>query len=252
MLKLLRSAFIWCLLLSIYSPAFANETSPQIGAYEFTGTTLGLLGEQVSNNFEKIIPKDEDISWQVYVPETYSADAPAGIIVYISPSNSGEMPKDWMATLKEQNLIWISANQSGNKINPRKRISYTIFSVGMLSNTYEINQDRIYLAGFSGGGRIASIVATEYPHIFKGAIYMSGVNFWNKKASRNIEQIRRNAYVFITGRKDFNFEDTKNVHRRYKKSKVRNLLLNDIPNLKHELPNHEALNQAIKFLDARS
>ena len=149
MLKLLRSAFIWCLLLSIYSPAFANETSPQIGAYEFTGTTLGLLGEQVSNNFEKIIPKDENISWQVYVPETYSADAPAGIIVYISPSNSGEMPKDWMATLKEQNLIWISANQSGNKINPRKRISYTIFSVGMLSNTYEINQDRIYPVSYT-------------------------------------------------------------------------------------------------------
>ena len=66
----------------------------------------------------------------------------------------------------------------------------------MLTNTYEINQDRIYLAGFSGGGRVASIVAAEYPHIFKDAIYTSGVNFWNKIASRNIEQIRRNAYVF--------------------------------------------------------
>ena len=196
MFKLLKSVFIWCLLLTTYSPAFANEISPQIGAYEFTGTTLSLLGEEASNNFEKIIPKDEDIAWQVYVPETYSANDPAGVIVYISPSNSGELPKDWMETLKDQNLIWIGANQSGNKINTRKRISYTIFSVAMLTNTYEINQDRIYLAGFSGGGRVASIVAAEYPHIFKGAIYMSGVNFWNQNASRNIEQIRRNAYVF--------------------------------------------------------
>ena len=88
MLKFLKSMFIWCLLLSIYSPAVANEISPQYGAFEFTGTTLSVLGEQASNNFEKIIPKDENISWQVYVPETYSADAPAGIIclLYTSPS----------------------------------------------------------------------------------------------------------------------------------------------------------------------
>ena len=88
MLKFLKPVFIWCVLLSIYSPTFATEDSPQLWAYEFTGTTLRVLGEQASNNFEKIIPKDENISWQVYVPETYSADAPAGIIVYISPSNS--------------------------------------------------------------------------------------------------------------------------------------------------------------------
>ena len=81
---------------------------------------------------------------------------------------------------------------------------------------------------------------------------MSGVNFWDKKASRNIEQIRGNAYVFITGRKDFNYKDTKKVYRRYKRSKVRNLMLNDIPNLEHEIPNREALSEAIMFLDARS
>ena len=75
MLKFLKAVFIWGLLLSIYTPVLANETPPQLGAYEFTGTTLSLLGEDVSNNFEKIIPKDEDISWQVYVPENYSSEA---------------------------------------------------------------------------------------------------------------------------------------------------------------------------------
>ena len=117
MLGLLRVIFICGFLLAICTPARAEDAPPQVGAYAFTGTTLSLLGDEAASNFEDIIPKDEDISWQVYVPETYSPDKPAGLVIYISPSNSGVLPEAWSATLKDQNLIWVSANNSGNKID---------------------------------------------------------------------------------------------------------------------------------------
>lgn len=71
----------------------AEQPAAQRGLYHLTGTTLNLLGEDVSNNFESIFAKDEDLSWQVYVPESYLPEKPAGVVVYISPSNSGELPR---------------------------------------------------------------------------------------------------------------------------------------------------------------
>lgn len=151
--------------------------------------------------------------------------------------------------MEDRNLIWISADNSGNKVDTRKRMSHPLLAIAALSEDYQLAGDRIYLAGFSGGGRVASIVASEYPNLFTGAIYMSGVNFWKTKSSANVERIRLNSYVFITGRQDFNFRDTKKVHRLYEKNKVKNLMFLDVPNLKHETPGSEDFKAAVTFLD---
>ena len=117
MLGKLRVMFVCGVLLAINSSARADDAPSRLGAYAFTSTTLSLLGDEAARNFETSIPKNENISWGVYVPKTYSPDRPAGVVVYISPSNSGEIPEAWVATLKAQNLIWVSANNSGNKID---------------------------------------------------------------------------------------------------------------------------------------
>jgi pimeloyl-ACP methyl ester carboxylesterase len=84
----------------------------------------------------------------------------------------------------------------------------------------------VYVSGFSGGGRVASMVAPEYPQVFKGAIFICGVNDWGNRKPADLETVQSNRYVFLTGRKDFNRSETRSVHRSYNTAirPLRNLL----------------------------
>ena len=64
-----------------------------------------------------------------------------------------------------------------------------------------------------------------------------------------IEKVRANRYVFVTGRKDFNRDETRDVHRKYRRAGVSNLLLMDISGMDHTIPSAEKFADAIAFLD---
>ena len=47
-----------------------------------------------------------------------------------------------------------------------------------MTRRYAIDESRIYVAGFSGGGKVASMLAVIYPEVFDGAIPMGGTGFY--------------------------------------------------------------------------
>ena len=220
-----------------------------LGTFTAQQTVLGLVGEERSAYFESVIDPEQPIEWTVHVPESYDPDRPAGLLVYVSPGNSGAMPADWQATLEERNLIWVAANDSGNKIDGGLRIVYTLLAPALVSKSYRVDKNRVYVSGLSGGGRVASNVAPEYAHIFKGAIFNCGVNFWGRKTPSRIEQVKANRYVFVTGSDDFNRRDTRRAFNSYRKAGVENVVLMDIRNMGHENPSGAKLAEAITFLD---
>jgi len=226
-----------------------DSTTYQVGELELSETTLSLLGETAAQNYQALIPNDQAITWQVVVPDAYNKEQPAGVLVYVSPNNSGKIPKGWADVLAKRNLIWVSANQSGNKINTHLRITYAALAVAAVSKEYKVDTQRVYVSGFSGGGKVASITASEFPQLFKGGVYICGV-LPNATKSQNIELVKQNRHVFVTGRKDFNFKSTKRAHRAYKKSGIEESELLIIPNLKHQNPNAEGIDQALSFFDA--
>ena len=245
------------LILALAAIAHAQEsadtdTDPdtdRVGRFEISETTLSLLGEQSSQDFQVIIPNDQAITWQVVVPKSYNKAQPAGVLVYVSPSNSGKIPKAWPEILAKRNLIWVSANESGNKINPHLRIAYATLAVAAVAKRYSVDTERVYVSGFSGGGKIASVTISEYPQLFKGGIYICGVLSHATK-SDNLELLKQNRHVFVTGRKDFNYEPTKIAYRKYKKAGIDASELLVIPKLKHQNPNAEGIDQALSFLNA--
>ena len=119
----------------------------------------------------------------------------------------------------------------------------------MADNNYRIDPSRVYVSGFSGGGRTASAVAPEYAQLFTGAIYICGVNFWDGHKPKQLERIRDNRYVFLTGSKDFNRSETRRVHRAYRRADVDNVMLLEVAGMDHRMPPPEDLAQAITFLD---
>ncbi len=227
------------------------EDIVQIGEFNIGSTAAELLDKTSAQSFAQFLPVDKPIEWSVYVPKNYDSEVAAGILVFISADNSGKIPNDWKKIMDKHNLIWIGANRSGNKIVTSLRVTYAILAPVTIDKNYNINSDRIYVSGFSGGGRVSSMVATEYAHLFKGAIFNSGANFWGEEKPARYDEIKKNHYVFIAGTKDFNLRDTKKVYYAYKREGIQNIKLMVIPSMSHEKPRKSKYEEAINFLDSR-
>lgn len=245
--RLFTSFFI--LIYLLISPSLAQISNVKTGSYEIRKTPLAVLGEELAPTYAELIDVNEDIIWEMHVPENYDPNNPPGVMVYISPQNIVNEPSGWLNVTEKKNLIWIAARKSGNKEQVSKRISMAILALPLVQSIYSIDTNRIYVSGFSGGGRIASIVATNLPHIFKGALYNCGANFWDSASDEQLSHIQNNRFVFLTGSKDFNLSDTKRVYAKYKKAGAKNVKLMVISRMGHSNPKRGKFSQAIEYLD---
>ena len=116
--------------------------------------------------------------WAVYVPADYKPSASYGVYVFISASTRNNIPKDWEPMFDKMNLIWISPKQAGNNDHTIYRHAKSACSPSILSRAgYNIDKDRIYIGGGSGGGRMSGRVAISFPHIFSGVFSFNGFDF---------------------------------------------------------------------------
>ena len=193
-----------------------------------------------------ILPKDRDVRWQVYVPTGTKA---SGLLVFISPGESGAPPREWLEVLERENLIWIGADRFGNEHPVRQRMLAALMGLSFARQHYAVDAARVYVGGMSGGGRVASATVTKFPHLFRGALYIVGVNFWTPSETKLLGSIAANRYVFITGTRDFNRSDTRHVYKQYRAAGVEQVLLMDLPHFGHQLPDAEQFAKALQFLD---
>ena len=243
-----RKSVLFALLFLAWTAASAGE--PLRGEVSLAATASALLGDDATAMFGSALDPDEAVEWELYVPEAYDPASPAGLLVFISPIDSGRMPGRYQPVMDERNLIWIGANQSGNRVRVARRVSLALLATALADRHFRIDPERVYVSGFSGGGRTASAVAPEYAQIFRGAIYICGVNFWNGRKPALLDRVRDNRYVFLTGSKDFNRSETRRVHRAYRRADIEDVLLLEVAGMDHSMPPVEDLSTAIDFLDA--
>lgn len=243
-----RDTCYLAILLLTYCSVAAAEI--RTGSFQETTTVVEVAGQEWSANFSSYVDADQEITWSIVVPENYDPDVPAGVLVYISPGNSGRLPRDWGSVLAGNNLIWVSANKSGNRIDTRKRIAYSLLGPTFIATKYNVDSSRIYVAGLSGGGRVASIVAPAYPGIFAGAIYICGVNSLPDQLTGNLSTMKSSRFVFLTGENDFNRTETRNNYNKYLQAGLQDSHYLEFSRMGHENPDGDGLASAIAFLDA--
>jgi predicted esterase len=226
----------------------AEPDPPRTGAFAITLSPGELLGK-AAQKVASVIPVNETISWEVYVPDTYSTDSPPGIVVYVSPSQSGSQPPGWAGVMDEHNLIWISANDSGNRVLAPRRALTAILALYAIQKDYALDEERIYVAGLSGGGKMASMIATDYAKTFDGGFFICGVEPWEVDKAQQLEAMRSNRYVFLTGERDQALKPTKRVYRQYRDAGVADIQLVVVPAMGHDSPPHQEISRAIAFLD---
>lgn len=240
-----------CVAVPVLAIAEAGE-QPRTGYFKIEFTPEELLGEQGARDASDILQSEEDLSWQLYVPDNYDATMPPGVVVYVSPQPKGGQPRAWDKVLDDKNLIWIGANNAGNRVALGKRMFLAMLAPRVLARFYTLDATRIYVAGFSGGGKTASRVSSARPELFRGGIYIGGAEFWSNEAPPKLDIIRQNYHVFLTGSNDFNELLTRRVYASYKGAGIEHSELIVVKRMGHELPRAKTFIRAIDYLDSRN
>lgn len=244
------------LLSSLFLPLDAwsddQNQAPLTGYFRSSTTPLELLGERGAETLAEVFAPDEELRWQLNVPDTYDPANPPGLIVYVNRGNWGGGKKVWSDVFRDRNLIWAGALDAGDEAPINERMLKAILAPTMLAKTYSIDPRRVYIAGFSGGAHVAAILATSRPELFKGGLFMGGARFWEEKTPPKIDIVRQNRFVFLAGANDVARTRVARTADSYRAAGVMQTKLIIVPNTRQELPGRSYFETAIDYLDGRS
>lgn len=147
--------------------------------------------------------------WQVYVPEDYDGSIPYGVLVWVAPWDELGIPPGWQSLLKAHHLIYVAAGNSGNDQSvPMRRVPLALTGLANIEARYKTDPARIYVAGFSGGGVTASVIAAAYADVFTGGMFV-GTSYGLGTDDEPVPQLdryrlmqSRGRYVFLVGTED--------------------------------------------------
>jgi predicted esterase len=240
------------LLLMIVGGNTWADDGPRRGYFQLSYTPPELLGEEGAKAIATVFDPDDKLTWQLSVPKTYDPKKPAGVMVFIGFSERGGGKRTWTPVLEEQNLIWIGLIGGGDKKPLNERMLKAILAQAVLAKDYNINSERYYLFGYSGGAHVAAILATTKPEIFKGALYYGDALLWGRKLPPKIDLVKQNSFIFMAGSRDNDAKKMKEVSDAYTRAGITNTHYELIANVGREMPTASYFRAAIKHLDSAS
>jgi len=204
--------------------------------------------------------------FRLFVPKSYAHADQWGLFVYVNPGDGAELPGGYEAVLEKHKLIAVAAYKTGNERNGVDRFRLAIDARFNLVQRFNIDPARVYASGFSGGGRIASMLAVAYADLFPGGIPFCGANFYTNipsepgkvwpsyytPASEPLRAAKANGrFVLVTGEKDMNLKNTQAVYDSgFKKEGFKHAMVMEVPGMGHAPPPPEWFDKGLDFLDA--
>ncbi len=178
------------------------------------------------------------------------ANAGLPLVLFIS---AGDQPAGWsqlQTVCQQKGIAFASPYNAGNNTPMPRRIRLLFDVLDDLRRRHRIDADRTYIAGFSGGGRVACGIAFSLPELFGGVIPVCASGDLREEPWLRHRVIDRLSVALITGTGDFN---------RGEVERLRGPMLNDmgvrtkvttVEKLGHGIPDAKTFADVIEWLDA--
>jgi len=223
---------------------------------------------KAENNFDH---KQEQFF--IHIPASYTGREPFGLIVFVDAGNSrNALPAGWETVLEQKKLLFIAPQNVGNDQNSKRRYGLSVAAALAMKRHYNIDRSKVYIAGVSGGARIAGALGFYAPDIFKGTIQSCGADFYKpvpkvavtdavtaahptaygNLIAANPTQVAaaraRVKFVFITGPGDYRHPFMLDIYNGGFKPERFQALFLDIEGMGHAICGAPALESALDFL----
>lgn len=120
----------------------------------------------------------ERASFRTRIHGTYQASRPAGLLVWMDPSDEGVLPETWGTVFDQRNLIAVAPNAAGGNHYAWNRAGLALAAVHGLMERYAIDPNRVYVAGRGSGARMVSRLALGWPDVFQGGLAIGGAAYF--------------------------------------------------------------------------
>lgn len=143
-------------------------------------------------------------TYELFVPTRKDTKSPAPLLIYLSPGNEPNGYKTFEKLAKATGTFFAAPRGVGNDCPSPKRVRIILDVLDDVRRHFAIDPDRTYLAGFSGGGRIALAVAFALPELFGGVMPLCAAGDLREESWLRHRAIDRLSVALLTGEKDFN------------------------------------------------
>jgi hypothetical protein len=187
---------------------------------------------------------DATQNYALYLPLTYDKNKKWPVVYMFDPHGKGSLPLNKYSSIAEKfGYILIGSNNSKNGLpmNTIKAIFDTLYN-----DTYRrfsIDDNSVYAAGFSGGSRVASNLATY------GKI-KSVIGCGAAMSSTDASSVNKFGYFGIVGNEDFNLTEMLAIKEVLDKTLTPHCFA--IFNGKHEWPPDSLMQQAFLWIDLQA
>ncbi len=196
--------------------------------------------------------KDYDSTKQqydLYIPPKHDPKKPLPMILFVSPTKDPVGWKPLESMCKKLGVVYAEPHDAGNDCPGKQRVRIVLDVLDDVRRNAVIDPDRTYIAGFSGGGRVACIVGFALPDLFGGVMPICAGGDLRDEPWLRQRVIDRLSVALMTGDNDFN---------RGEVERLRGPILKDMgvrtrwweqPGLGHAMPNEKILSEAVKWLE---
>jgi hypothetical protein len=214
--------------------------------------TFAVASQSLANPPAAWLPRYDSIAqnYELFVPSRRgSAKKPLPVIVFISPTNEPLGWKHFEGLCKDNDILFAGPRNAGNDCPPKQRVRIVLDVLDDLRRNHYTDPDRTYLAGFSGGGRIACAVAFALPELFGGVMPICAGGDLRDEPWLRHRVIERLSVALLTGERDFNRGEVERLRGPYLKEVGVRTRVWTQPALPHNVPAEKYLGEAFRWLD---
>ncbi len=196
-------------------------------------------GEIIDSVF---VNKDSNESFSLYLPSQLNSSESSPIVFIFEPMARGKIGiHPFIKAAEKYGYILVCSNDSKNgPYEPNFEIANRLFN--RVFSDFNINKERVYASGFSGGSRLASTIAVLTNQI-QGVI-ACGAGFSLNKS--HLPYKDSFSYAAIVGDEDMNFKEMQNTKGFLNRLKIPNELF--VYEFNHSWPSQEQILDVFDWL----
>lgn len=189
-------------------------------------------------------------TYELFVPEKYSPDKSWPVVLFVSPGNRAAGFRQWEQVCRREQIIFASPHAAGNNTPMPTRIRIVMDVLDDLRRRYNVDPDRTYIGGFSGGGRVACSIAFALPEYFGGVLPVCAGGELREESSLRKRVIDRLSVAQLTGESDFNRGECERLHQTELSGVGVRCRTWVAPKTSHAIPNADIFAEAFEWLEA--
>lgn len=212
----------------------------------FVSGNLLFAQDDTKDEIERIVVKGTSESYMQFVPKEYDPNQLWPALFVFDPSANGQGGiQSFILAAKEFGYIVVASN---NSRNGQHQANFEIASrmMNQLLQSYSVDAKRMYVAGFSGGSRLASAIAVLSKQM-QGVIACGSGFSPNSAEQPSFEEF---SYAGIVGTSDMNYAEMHTAHAWLDKFDVNNRLF--VFDGDHQWPSAETMIRAFIWLELQA